>query len=75
MRTVEKIHRPRPRLQHCNWPTMTRTVDAHGWAIVEHLLTPVECRSVAACMIRTPLLRHLAHTDGVPLLSYPCQRC
>jgi hypothetical protein len=79
MRTVEKFTPATAGgLQHCNWPTMTRDVDAHGWAIVEHLLTPVECRSVAALYdqdaafrSRVVMARHGFGNGEYRYFSYP----
>jgi uncharacterized protein len=36
------------RIQACDWTRVHADLDAHGWAMLEHILIPSECRALAA---------------------------
>jgi uncharacterized protein len=36
------------RVERCDWPGISAHLDAHGWAMMEKLLTPAECEAIAA---------------------------
>jgi hypothetical protein len=36
------------RIAALDWPTLTQTLDDHGWATIPNLLTPAECAEAAA---------------------------
>ena len=41
------LHGPRERVDHCDWSSLSTHLDAHGWAIIEKLLTAEECQAIA----------------------------
>lgn len=40
------------RLNRRDWPALSASLDRHGWAVIPHLLSPVECADIAALFDR-----------------------